>query len=97
MKLDAAKVASEKLGQFRNLKQRLSEAEERMKLVNGDGKNAGKTYPVNVRIKTANRNVYNDRDVEIGIKLDFGVVQQHVLNEVRGLRREIALLGIEEK
>jgi len=96
MNINDAKIASEKLGQFRNLKQRLKEAEDRLHSVNAAGReNAGKTYPVRVILKAGNRHAYNDRDVEISIPLSFGVVQQHVLNEVNGLRREIALLGIE--
>lgn len=96
MKVDEARAASEKYEKFKTARAFLVEAEGKLALVNAAIKAKEARYPVVVILKPSDG--YNGRrEVCVTISLDPGVVQQHCLNEVNKRRREIALLGIEEK
>lgn len=81
--------AAHKFERIGYLKEQLKRAQSILAWANKHAK-TGEVYPVDVKMKNAER--YNDQ-TEIRIDLDAGVVQQHCVNVVSNLRRQIIQLG----
>lgn len=83
------RAASELFSRISALKGRLKEAATELSWVNKHVKIGG-LYKASVTLK--NEEFYNEK-TQIYMELDAGVVQQHCVNKVSDLRRQIIKLG----
>ncbi len=83
------RAAAERFGKIKALKQYLKDATDELGWVNQHVKIGG-VYKVSVSLKKEQH--YNEK-TQTYIELDAAVVQQHCVNRVSDLRRQIIKLG----